>query len=80
MIARLTVVAIATMLLAACASGSSGGQPTTAVADPMGAAALSEPQHRFSRKASALLCCGRAIRRRCALPSHWINLPSRGLA
>jgi hypothetical protein len=42
MIARLSVAATATMLLAACASGSSGGQPATAIADPMGAAALSE--------------------------------------
>lgn len=42
MIARITVAAMATMLLAACAGGSSGGQPTTAVADPMGAATLSE--------------------------------------
>jgi hypothetical protein len=42
MIARLTVAATATILLAACASGSSGGQPTTAVADSMDAAALSE--------------------------------------
>jgi hypothetical protein len=42
MIARLTVAATATILLAACAGGSSGGQPTTAVADPMDAATLSE--------------------------------------
>jgi hypothetical protein len=42
MIARVTVGAIATLLLAACAGGSSGEQPATAIADPMGAATLSE--------------------------------------
>ncbi len=41
MIARLTAPALAA-LLAACAGGSSGEQPTAAIADPMGAAALAE--------------------------------------
>jgi len=42
MIARLTITAMATMLLAACAGELSGEKPATAIADPMGAAALSE--------------------------------------
>mgnify|MGYP003578955794 CR=1 FL=1 len=42
MIARLAAAATAAMLLTACASGSSSVQPATAVADPVGAAALAE--------------------------------------
>ena len=40
--ARLPVGAVTAMLLAACAGGSSAEKPTATVADPMGAAVLSE--------------------------------------
>ena len=60
MITRLTVGAVTALLLAACAGGSSSEKTTAAVADPMGAAALSElPTQVLARGQCALVLWSR---------------------